>query len=514
MRIISTVAILLTIPFFSFCQTPCVNGLSGGYPCENVDLLAHLTASQLGGGEMNDIWGWTDPVAGGEYVMIGRDAGTSFVDISDPLNPIYLGVLPTHTFNSIWRDIKVYDNHAFIVSEANNHGMQVFDLNRLTNVENAPVVFTEDAHYGVFGDCHNIAINEESGYAYAVGSNTASGGLHVVDVSNPTVPVLAGFFGDDGYTHDAQVVNYIGPDLDYAGAEIAFAANENNIAIINVTDKTDMELIEHATYPSLFYTHQCWLTEDHKFLLANDELDELNGSGNTRTFIFNVEDLDNPIYLGAYVHSTAAIDHNLYIHEGYVYQSNYRAGLRILDTEQVASGVLNEVAYFDVYPQSNSAQFNGAWSNYPYFESGVVAVSHIETGLFLLKPDIKTFYLDSDNDGFGDPLVSVEGFTAPDGYVDNDLDCDDSEETVYENAAGTGQGIDNDCNGMIEGDELLTSCTGDFDFDGFVNTNDLSIFLADFGCSSDCLADANNDGITGISDLSLILSVFGTTCPE
>ena len=329
----------------SFSQTPCVGGTAGGYPCENVELLAHLTSSQLGGGEMNDIWGWTDPNEGNEYVIIGRDAGTSFVDISDPLNPIYLGVLFSHTSNSIWRDIKVYQNHAFIVSEANSHGMQVFDLTQLSSVVGAPVVFSETAFYGSFGRCHNIVINEESGFAYAVGSNTAGGGLHAVDISTPTSPVIAGLFSGEGYTHDAQVVNYIGPDTDYNGAEIAFACNENNIAIIDVTDKTDIQGISLATYPSTFYTHQGWLTEDHKYFLANDELDEINGTGNTRTFIFDVQNLDAPFLLGTYTHSTAAIDHNLYVHEGYIYESNYRAGLRILESSDIANGNLSEVAF-------------------------------------------------------------------------------------------------------------------------------------------------------------------------
>ena len=78
---------------------------------------------------------------------MGLKNGTAFIDISYPINPIYLGKLPTHTGESIWRDIKVYQNHAFIVSEASNHGMQVFDLTRLRNVPNPPENFTEDAHY-------------------------------------------------------------------------------------------------------------------------------------------------------------------------------------------------------------------------------------------------------------------------------------------------------------------------------------------------------------------------------
>ncbi len=510
MNRILLVLTFISVQFSLLSQTTCDNGMAGVYPCDKVDLLSQLTSSQLGGGEMNDIWGWTDPANGKEYVMIGREAGTSFVDISDPLNPIYLGVLPTKTFNSIWRDIKVYENHAFIVSEASGHGMQIFDLSGLSTVTNPPVTFSETAFYGNFGKCHNIVINEESGYAYAVGTTTASGGLHVIDISNPTFPAIAGLFANDGYTHDAQVVNYKGPDPDYQGAEIAFACNEDNIAIVNVSDKTDMELISHATYLSAFYTHQGWLTEDHKYFIANDELDEQNGTGNTRTFVFDVQDLDSPFLLGTYVHSTAAIDHNLYVHEGYIYESNYRAGLRILEMDDIANGNLSQVAFFDVYPQSNTAQFNGTWSNYPYFDSGVVAVSHIENGLFLLKPQLINYYLDADADSFGDESNFIRRFVQPAGYVEDNTDCDDSSNVVHPGAFGTRQGIDNNCDGVISGIELV--CQADFNHDGFRNTSDLTDLLAAYGCATNCTVDATNDGITDIQDLLILLSLFGNPC--
>ena len=84
--------------------------------------------------------------------------------------------------------------------------------------------------------------------------------------------------------------------------------------------------------------------------------------------------------------SNAAIDHNLYIKDGIAYQSNYRAGLRLLDVNNPTNP--EEVGFIDIYPSSNSAAFNGTWSNYPYFASGVVAVSHIEEGLFLVQPNL------------------------------------------------------------------------------------------------------------------------------
>ena len=367
---------------------PCVNGFAGIYPCNQVDLMSHLNTTAVGGGEMNDIWGWTDPLDGKEYALLGKTSGTAFIDITNPVNPIYLGDLPTHTVNSSWRDIKVYADHAFIVSEAGGHGMQVFDLTNLRNIPNPPVTFSSDAHYDGFGNCHNIAINEASGRAYPIGAGTFSGGLNIIDISNPLNPTLIGSFAEDGYSHDAQIVNYNGPDTQYAGSEIAFCFNENTVTIVDVTDASDPMMISATGYASSAYTHQGWLTEDHKYLLVNDELDEQQSGQNTRTYIFDVQDLSNVSLIGTHLGPTAAIDHNLYTHEGLVYQSNYRAGLRILDLDNVAQGQLEEVAFFDVYPASNSAQFNGTWSNYPYFGSGNVIVSHIEEGLYVLRPNI------------------------------------------------------------------------------------------------------------------------------
>jgi choice-of-anchor B domain-containing protein len=381
---------LLYSAFFLFsslgivAQTPCVNGMAGPYPCENINLLSFVENGDLGGGSMNDIWGWVDPLDSAEYVLLGRTNGTSFLDITDPVNPIYLGDLPTATLNSTWRDIKVYNNYAFIVSEAGQHGMQIFDLTNLRDIISPPLLFEEDAHYSGWGNAHNIVINESTGRAYGVGTNTFSGGLHIVDISDPLNPTLIGDFSEDGYTHDAQVVNYSGPDTNFQGKEIAFACNENTVTVVDVTDASNTGLISSTGYPGSSYTHQGWLTEDHRYFLSNDELDEQGSGINTTTFIWDMLDLSAPLIIGTFVSSTSAIDHNLYTHNGYVYQSNYTAGLRILDTENIADAILEEVAYFDVYPSSNSAQFDGTWSNYPYFPSGVIAVSHIGEGLFLL----------------------------------------------------------------------------------------------------------------------------------
>ncbi|MGH3951729.1 MAG: choice-of-anchor B family protein, partial [Pseudonocardiaceae bacterium] len=191
------------VPTEPVFNEPCRGGAAGPFPCRNVDLEAFLPHEAIGGGEGNDIWGWTDPETGREYALIGKTNGTAFVDVTEPKAPVYLGMLPSHqpveTIFASWRDVKVYRNHAYVVSEEPAHGMQVFDLTRLRGVTE-PQEWTEDAHYPLFGGAHNVAINTESGFAYAVGTLTCDGGPHVVDIRLPEQPSFAGCVAEDGYT--------------------------------------------------------------------------------------------------------------------------------------------------------------------------------------------------------------------------------------------------------------------------------------------------------------------------
>nr|MDT0662728.1 choice-of-anchor B family protein [Micromonospora sp. DSM 115978] len=368
----------------------CSNGQASGYPCRNVDLMAFMPLSQIGGSQGNDIWGWTDPSTRREYALVGRRNGTSFVDVTNPAAPVYLGNLPAYqNRTAIWRDIKVYRDHAFIVADVSGHGMQVFNLTRLRGVT-TPQTWTANAHYNRFGNSHNIAINEQTGFAYAVGSNTCSGGLHMVNIATPTAPVYAGCVSQDGYTHDTQCVVYRGPDSAYTGREICVSSNEDTVTIVDVTSKASPRQIVRASYSGRQYTHQGWLTENQRYFLLDDELDESRAGGGTKTFVFDLYDLDAPRHIATYTSSAAATDHNQYVKGNFSYQANYRAGLRILDLRNVGSGSLSEAGYFDIYPSSNTASMNGAWSVYPYFPSGNIVVSGIEQGLFVLRANLPT----------------------------------------------------------------------------------------------------------------------------
>ena len=380
---------------------PCVQGFAGEFPCDNVDLMSYLPIDDVGGGPGsiyggagNDLWGWTDPETRQEWALMGRTTGTGFVDVTDAKRPRFVADLPTQTVNSLWRDIKTHDNHAFVVSEAGGHGMQVFDLTRLRDLADGktPVEVEPDVHYDGFGNAHNVAINEDSGYAYAVGTNTCAGGLHMIDISDPQAPEFAGCYADEGYTHDVQCVNYHGPDERYSGKEICFASNPgteegNVVSVVDVTDKDDPELLSRGTYTPTGYSHQGWLTDDHRYYLHNDEFNELITGSGSLTHIFDMTDLTAPDFLGNYESTEPAITHNLYNRGRYSYQSNYTAGLRVLDITGIADGQLEEVGYFDVYLEGTPTAFGGTWSNYPFFDSGNVLVGGFD-GLWVVRPRI------------------------------------------------------------------------------------------------------------------------------
>jgi choice-of-anchor B domain-containing protein len=288
--------------------------------------------------------------------------------------------------------------------------MQIFDLTRLRGVTSPPVAFTADARDTSFTEAHTININSATGFAYVNGSNTCSGGPRMFNLANRLAPVFAGCVSGDGYTHDAQAVLYHGPDTRFSNREILVGSNEDTVTVWDVTTKSSPTMLSRKGYTGRGYTHQGWFTEDHRFFLLDDETDETQFGGNTRTYVWNMADLTNPVLIGTFTGPTTASDHNQYVKGNFVYQANYRAGLRIVDLTNVATPAsMSEAAFFDVDPTSNAAGFAGSWTNYPYFPSGNVAIFSIQRGLFVVKPNLTC--QSPPETVFGDTFETVTGWT-------------------------------------------------------------------------------------------------------
>src|SRR5687767_6083043 len=71
----------------------CVNGKAGEFPCEDIDLMAHVQPTGLNGGGISDVWGWVDPETKKEYAVVGGGGGVRFFDVSKPTTPVEVGRL-------------------------------------------------------------------------------------------------------------------------------------------------------------------------------------------------------------------------------------------------------------------------------------------------------------------------------------------------------------------------------------------------------------------------------------
>ncbi|KAI1085434.1 hypothetical protein F5B20DRAFT_3209 [Whalleya microplaca] len=402
---------------------PCVNGvaeLTPGDPlytfkCSGLDLYDFKSHADLGsdGGEGAGSWGWTSE-DGREFVAIAQSDGSAFAEISPEGKLIYLGRLPQYpdAEPSLWREIKGYKSYIVIGSEAERHGIQVFDLAKLLDVDPAsPVTFNNEDDISHFnglpsGRSHTVQTNEEAGYAVASGAqprtDACASGLIFIDLSDLSNLTSPGCAATDGYVHDAQCLIYRGPDEKYVGEDICYGYNEDTLTIYNVTNKAAATVISRTSYEGASYTHQGWVLdpEYQQYLVLDDEYDEYDGAGPGAdgypiTYIWDISDLEAPKQTGYYKASRKGIDHNQFVNDGFSFQSNYGGGLHILDVSSIpedptGAGV-KEVAYFDIYPEDDEVEgggeveFVGTWSHYPYFKSGYVMINTIERGAYVVK---------------------------------------------------------------------------------------------------------------------------------
>ncbi|KAF2010234.1 hypothetical protein BU24DRAFT_437022 [Aaosphaeria arxii CBS 175.79] len=385
------------------------------FRCSNIDLYHFLPHSALGSslGFGSGSWGWTSK-DGREFVAIGQQDGTAFAEITKEGKLVYLGRLPQYSVPSKWREIRGQNDYVIIGSEAVNHGIQIFDWKKLLDIDPAkPVTFSNQkdlaGYYGKLptGRTHNVVTNPEGNFIYSVGAqprnDSCKSGIIFIDISDVANPTSPGCASADGYVHDAQCVNYKGPDSRFDGREICYGYNEDTLTIYDVTDKKAPKILSITSYEGAAYTHQGSLLDvnNQHYLLLDDEYDEYDKvgpgiPGNPITYIWDISDLTAPKQTGLYKSAARGIDHNQYVANGFAYQSNYGTGFRVLDVRSIpedpTGNSVKEIGFFDVYPEDDNqpgggvVDFVGTWSSYALFESGYILVNTMERGAFILKP--------------------------------------------------------------------------------------------------------------------------------
>ena len=319
----------------------------------NMDLLGTWNERENYG----DIWGYTDQTTGKEYALLCvRDEGLSIIDISD--QPIEVGFVPSMQVGSDAKDVKVFDHYAVLIKET--EPAQIIDL---SDPEDPNVVST--IHFGLSvedGGAHNCYINGQ--YLYVIGHD--AGGLEIYDLTNPESPQWVGDY-ITYYYHDIYVKD---------GIAYAAAIHGDGVDILDVSNPSNVQLLANFNYEGSG-AHNCWTTEDGNYVIVGDEI----GDGNWIR-IFDIQDLENIFMVAEYIVDPESVVHNAYIDGNLLYVAHYTEGVRIVDLSNPESPV--EIAYYDTY-LPNEYGYEGCWSVFPYFESGKIIASDLQSGLFVLE---------------------------------------------------------------------------------------------------------------------------------
>jgi choice-of-anchor B domain-containing protein len=390
----------------SVSSQPCVDGSAGSFDCDKVDLLSHVALDRGVSGA--DVWGYVDLNTNREYAFVGYSTGTGVFDVTDASNPREVGFIDGQ--RTSWRDIKVYqhwnaprqrfDAYAYITTDGSGDGLFVVDLTGL------PHSVARVNYFSDFSAAHNVlATNADFGTGLSMngdvpsliiaGANTGVGQYRHYSLNNPRDPVFTTMpsAGITGYMHDAasmlitddrknsQCVNAASSPY----CEILFDFNVDTVDIWDITDPNNPELLSSPTYPQAEYIHSGWWTEDKQYLIVHDELDEIRRFNTdvptTMVRVFSLADLTAPVLAGAWDGGTAEVDHNGFTRGNRYYMSNYSRGISILDISDPNSPTL--AGFLDTYP-GQALNTIGAWGAYPYFHSGNVAVSDINSGFYMV----------------------------------------------------------------------------------------------------------------------------------
>lgn len=384
--------------------SPCTDGKAGDLDCQSVDLLAHFSFADVSAAPSSatDVWGFVDLNSHREYAIVGYDIGTAVVDITDPENPLEVGFIDGQP--AFWRDMKVYQffdtqddrwkAYAYVTTDGSTDGLFVIDMSDLPHAVRktnyASDFFAAHNVYATGTDYSTgIALTTDAPLLAISGSNISGGQYRGYSLEDPAAPAFVAGAASADYMHDASslIITDARKDsqCDNAAAwcEILLDFNESTIDIWDITNPASPARLSRTPYANAAYVHSGWWSEDKQHIFVHDEQDEQNFSLNTTVRVFSIADLGSPVMVGEWSGTTRAIDHNGFVRGNRYYISNYARGLTVLDISDPADP--STVGSLDTYPFSDNTAFVGAWGAYPFFFSGTVAVSDIDTGLYLTR---------------------------------------------------------------------------------------------------------------------------------
>lgn len=314
---------------------------------------------------------WALAVNNHEIAVLGGARHVLFFDITDPVEPKLIGKF-AGTSNTIWREFKSYRNRIYGVSDNTSEGLMIFDLN------NAPdtIVRTYWSNQ-YFNSAHTITLDTTSGRIYLNGTNVASQGLLILDISqNPDVPtLLASVSVPGGYIHDS----FVRHDTIYASSGF------EGLFVLDCTNPQSPQLLASASTGG--YNHNSWSSADGRYLYYTEEIPKGRP--------WRIVDLQNLAtgeieIVGSVLEGllpggdTLAIPHNIYIKDSLLFNSQYEDGLLVYNIADPVNPVL--VGYYDTHPQNTFYNgYYGNWGSYPWLPSGNIVAGDMQNGLYVLR---------------------------------------------------------------------------------------------------------------------------------
>ncbi|MDX1406811.1 MAG: choice-of-anchor B family protein [Saprospiraceae bacterium] len=336
----------------------------------NVELVAQLDYQPT----LNDIWGYVAPDST-EYALVGLTEGLSIVSLEDPANPVEVAFIEGQS--TTWRDIKTWDQFAYVVSDNASEGMLVVDMQFLPDSVQFAYTTGPIDTLGNHLRSHNIYI-DEYGLAYLAGSNLGS--IIILDVkSDPWNPVFVAKTPSP-YAHDV-----------YARDSIVYTSEiyEGRFAAYDIRNTDSIRFLGSAITPFAF-THNAWLSDDSKTIFTTDERANAYVTSFDISDFSEIKELDR--FRPAKTLGESVIPHNVHVWDDYLIISYYTDGCIVVDASRPDN--LVEVGNFDTFLGA-SGGFSGAWGAYPFLPSGTILVSDRQSGLYVLTPNyVRGCYLE------------------------------------------------------------------------------------------------------------------------
>ena len=356
---------------------------------DNVNLLFNWTDTSLPinglGGSYTDVYGVA--INGGEYAVIGSTMGTHIIDVTNPTQSYEAAFIPgAQQYSVTHRDYFSMENYLYAVCDQGSSTLQIIDLSNLPN--SVTVVYDEDS---LISTSHNMFIDTLNRKLYSTNGD-------VLDISNPTIPTYLFHMGFS--CHDLYVEN----DTGY------FNCGGNGLQIYEMTTNSPQYVGSLTSYPHQGGNHSGW-KKDNIYTLA----DENHGLS---LKIIDVSDLNNLQVISLFNSDVDpnSIPHNLIIRDNFVYVSYYHDGLQIFDITDPTNPI--KAGYYDTYLPNNHNGFAGNWGVDPLLPSGIILVSDVQSGLFVLEFDYNEQSIcDGDSILFDSDYINTDGF-----YISHDYD--------------------------------------------------------------------------------------------